>query len=92
MGTGETCLTMCNLCLTHVMCARNSVFNTMYIAGWKYATGTKKVHKKYNFLEVLNFECRSEWLNILEMRIFVLIEEGYLINIIFKCLEEYLEH
>ena len=32
MGTSETRLTVCDLCLTHVMCARNSVFKTVCIA------------------------------------------------------------
>jgi hypothetical protein len=26
----ETRLIMCDLCVTHFMCARNSLFNTMY--------------------------------------------------------------
>ena len=30
MGTPETHLTMCDLCVTHFTCARNSLFNTMY--------------------------------------------------------------
>jgi hypothetical protein len=30
MGIPETRLTMCDLHVTHFMCARNSLFNTMY--------------------------------------------------------------
>jgi hypothetical protein len=30
MGTPEMHLTMCDLCVIHFMCARNSLFNTMY--------------------------------------------------------------
>ena len=55
---GETRLTMCDLCLTHIMGARNSVFNTMYIA---VAMALMTPSNFYKFSMVFSYQKNVFW-------------------------------